>query len=384
MSDSRNFRDEESEQQEERNKRGMAEDEITEEEASYDDLIKPEFDGKLGRYREPDDEDIDAEEQKSREEDEETDYIARLKKDKKLKEYLAIKKTDGDQEDDGTHEETDDDEPIKNEILEAISEECFKGDDEKTKEKKSKAIKEFLNSHKYTTTCDIIDRVLYSYLAGKNYTETGEDEIGNMTIDYLNGKKWDVEKYPNYGWQVMYKFKYNRIPNLLDKYFGRKIEGLTDEEKQERIRDGKSLRKERNDKPYFDRLNKGEFDIDIDSKELIIEDEENDKHTKNRAVSTAFESEKEEKENARQIKTLEVLFTRCEMAINKSDDEEVKQLWEAIKTSKDIKKINQQAEKKMGKTNPEIVNIKKRLTRYLKKEIPDINFDTFLREEFEV
>ena len=384
MSDSRNFRDEESEQNESSIKRDIAEEEHTEEVSSFEDLIKPDFDEKLGRYREPDDEDIEAEEQKSREEDEETDYIARLRKDKKLKEYLAIKKSDGDQEDEDTPEQTDDEELIKNEILEAISDECFKGDDEKTKAKKSKAIKEFLNSPKYTTTCEIIDRVLYSYLAGKNYTETGEDEIGNMTIDYLNGKKWDVDKYPNYGWQVMYKFKFNRIPNLLDKYFGRKIEGLTDEEKQERIRDGKSLRKERNEKPYFDRLNKGEFDIDTNNKGLTIEDEENDKHTKNRVVSTAFESEKEEKENARDIKTLGTLMIRCEMAINKSDDEEVKQLWEAIKSSKDIKKINQQAAKIMGKTVKEIQNIKKRLTRYLRKEIPDINFDTFLKEEYEV
>ena len=181
----------------------------------------------------------------------------------------------------------------------------------------------------------------------------------------------------------MFKFKYNIIPNLLNKYYGKKIEGLKDEEIQDKNFKGESLRKEWNEKPYFVKLEPGEFDIDNNSKELIFEDNENDKHIKNRANASAFESDIEEKETAREIMTIEVLMARCEMAMNKCDDEEIKQLWKAITSSKNIKKINQQAEKKMGKTNAEIVNIKKRLTRYLLKEVPGIRIETFLKEELD-
>ncbi len=392
MSDSRNFRDEESEQNESNIKRDMADDELTEENASFDDLIKPEFDETLGRYREPDDDDIDENEEKTREEEDETDYIKMMQKDKRLKELNDIMITDGDyreeekllkEEEEKEANKEEEEERTEDAKYEEISADCFAGDDEETKKTKNIAISTFLRSPKYEIVCEIIDNVLKMILFGKNYIESGATIVSDITYGYLNGRKWDVEIFPEYRKQVLFKFKYNIIPNLLNKYYGKKIEGLSDEEIQEKNFKGESLRKGIKRKLDYKNLSTDEFDIDAKDKKLINEDTENDKYTSSRIHPRAYDSEKEEKENARQIKTIEVLLIRCEMVLNKSDDEEIKQLWEAITSTEDIKKINQQAAEKMNRTVKEIQNIKKRLTRYLRKEIPDINFDTFLKEDIE-
>ena len=161
MSNNRNFRDEEFEQQEEGNKGRTAEEELTEEDVSFDDLINPKFDEKLGRCREYDDDETDDKENNSREEDSETDYLITLQKDTKLKELNDIKITDGDYDEEIKllqAEEEKEDDSTEEEKYEKISEQCFTGDDEQTKGIKNKAIQKFLNSSKYEIVCNLIKR----------------------------------------------------------------------------------------------------------------------------------------------------------------------------------------------------------------------------------
>ena len=296
--------------------------------------------------------------------------IQKIKNGSDYEEYKNVSKADGSFE---TLEFTDtpeDDKP--NEEISRRREQrkvksCFNTDDSETREKKTKAIEKFYKEEEQTKKVTVMLRGIFNELFEKmNIDETAEDEIQNAAESFLTKRPWDVNKYPDYRKQLLYVMKYNVIPNMLNKYFGRKKKNMSDDEIQMRNFMGKGLRDAPRERNVFRKETIPDFDVDAENAKVIYNTE--DKEMELRIDRCSYETEKESDEKEIRSRVMRKMIADAECAVLKKKDDEVDVLWEIIKNAEEYGKIDLLAAKKMNKTLKEVRTIKRRLTRYLRKE----------------
>ncbi len=258
---------------------------------------------------------------------------------------------------------------------------CFNSDDSETRLKKTNAIGKFYKDEEQMEKVTAMLRGIFSELFEEmNIDETPEDEMQNAAELFLTKRPWDVNKYPDYRKQLIYVIKFNVIPNMLNKYFGRKKKDITDDEIQMRNFMGKGLRDAPRERNVFRKEPIPEFDVDADNGKVIYYFEE--KETEKRIDRASYESQKESFEKERRGKVARDIILEAELAVLKKKDDEIEVLWEILKSSNDYGKIDMIAAKKMNKTPGEIKTIKRRLTRYLRKKIK-LNINESLKDEYD-
>jgi len=308
----------------------------------------------------------------------------RIKRLNKIAEFEEIKQTDG------TLDEPEQEKPPeKTETKEKQNQEkrpnkvtkCFNTDDEKTRKKKIKAIEEFYSDRKQVESAEAILRaIFFEVFSATVIDETAEDEIQNMAEAFLTKRSWDVEKHPNYRKQLLYTIKYNLIPNMLNKYFGLKAKGLSDEERQARNFTGEGIRCKPTDKNAFRQEYLGDFDVDEEGGAVVYNAESNDGTVRidGGAYMTTKEKLEEERLHAAFLKKIKDV----DEAISRSKDDKLKLMWKMMKKAKETAKINEELAKKMKMTIYEIRALRRRIARYLEPKIKaDVN--TYKKEEYE-
>ena len=258
---------------------------------------------------------------------------------------------------------------------------CFNNDDSETRLKKTNAIEKFYKDEEQVEKVTTMLRGIFNELFEEmNLDETPEDEMQNAAELFLTKRPWAVNKYPEYSKQLIYVIKFNVIPNMLNKYFGRKKKNITDDEIQMRNYFGKGLRDAPRERNVFRKEPIPEFDVDADNGKLIYYFEE--KEAEKRIDRASYESQKESFEKERRNKVARDIISEADLAVLKKKDDEIEVLWEILKNSNDYGKIDLVAAKKMNKTPGEIKTIKRRLTRYLRKKIK-LNINESMKEEYE-
>ena len=302
--------------------------------------------------------------------------IKRLKRNTEIKEFTEIKETDGtseEQEQEKFAEKTRTNE-MKYRVKRAEKiKKCFINDDEETRKKKVKAMEEFYSDRKQVESTEAIIRaVFFEVFSGTEIDETAEDEIQNAAEAFLTKRSWDVEKHPNYRRQLLYTIKYNLIPNMLNKYFGLKAKGLSDEQLQERNFTGEGLRCKPTDKNAFRQEYLGDFDVDEEGGAVVYNAESNDGTVRidGGAYMTTKEKLEEERLHAAFLKKIKDV----DKAISRSKDDKLKLMWKMMKKVKENTKINEELAKKMKMTIYEIRALRRRIARYLEPKIKaDVN-----------
>lgn len=310
--------------------------------------------------------------------------IKRLNRSMAFPDLAEIKLTDGTPEESEGQIMTEN--PETNEMPKARarkikSAKCFNNDDEETRKKKIKAMEKFYSDRKLVESTEAIIRaVFFEVFSGTEIDETAEDEIQNAAEAFLTKRTWDVEKHPNFRRQLLYTIKYNLIPNMLNKYFGLKVKGLSDEELQERNFTGEGLRGKPTDKNAFRQEYLGDFDVDEEGGAVLYNTESND--GMERIDAGAFITTKEKLEEERLQTAYSKKIKDVINAISRCKDEEIKKIWKMMQKQKDCTKVNEELAKKMHITVNEVIAMKKKLKRYLKQRIKaDVN--TYKKEEYE-
>lgn len=352
---------------------------------NMDNLITPEFDSEKGRYEEEtsnyefynhETEELEKIENEEDEKlvlnEEDTEYLKKFEEN--LTEYEKIK---------GKPEQEEDESKPEKGIEEEIGGKCFPNDDLETKKYKLEIIKKFEESTDYRYTCDVLQYKLESEFEGKRHYETGQDIVSRIIEGFLRGKKWDARKYPNLKRQIFYKFKRNIRPNIKDMYYGEHDNTLSQDEIDLRIFESKNLRKSQNEKPNYTSINECEFEIDADGKEASFKDDKSNKMKAVKIPEEAYESLREKFEKERLILTEDELKRKTKEAIKKCKDPDLVKVANSIMNAGDNSKINQHIAKETGIDIKKIDTIKKRLKRYLLKEIPNIKYKDHKSKEFE-
>jgi len=239
---------------------------------------------------------------------------------------------------------------------------CYNEDSPETQKKKREAIEKFYkDGNKLKQVESILGVVFKEIFTGIEIDETAEDEIQNIAESFLTKRKWNVDKKPDYGQQLMYVIRYNLIPNMLTKYYGRKIKNMSDDERQIRNYYGTGHREKPFVKYTFTREMLPEFEIN-ESEGLIVFGKE-DAEGIHRIERASYESVKESKQKLAMMEEVQKKIEQMDKIVKKRGDNEVKMLWEIIKKSDDQVKGNIKAGKIMNKTPEEIKVIKRRLLR---------------------
>lgn len=310
--------------------------------------------------------------------------IKKVNSTPEFQEFNSIKLSDGNTEtltyrETDEEDKTDDHSGRRNKRNSRMN--CFMNDDEKTQAKKIKALEVFYSNKEQVESVKAILMGLFNELFAEiDIDERPEDEMQNAAESFLTKRPWDVEKHPDYRKQILYVMKYNLIPNMLNKYFGRKMKNMSDEEIQMRNFMGEGLRNKPGEKNSFRRELTQGFDINEDEGKLVNDTEEGDGFLLiNRA---AYDSQKEILEKERMSKGISTKLREAEKAIKKSGDNEIKMLWGYLKNQDSYSKIDVRLAEKLNKTPDEVRAIKRRLTRYLRKEVK-LDINEFLKEEYE-
>jgi len=310
--------------------------------------------------------------------------VLKIKNSSEYKDFNSISLDDGSIESLTLSEIPDDDIPIEENAAKrkhSPGMNCFKNDDTDTRIKKTKAMESFYkDKEQMDKVTAMLCGIFHELFEEMNIDEKPEDEIQDAAESFLTKRPWDVDKYPDYMKQLIYVFKFNVIPNLLNKYFGKRKKNLSDDEIQLRNYMGKGLRDAPRERNVFRKEAIPEFELDADNGKVIYYFEE--KETDMRIDRASYETLKESLERERRSKVAREMILMADQAILKKGDDEIDVLWEIIKNAEDYGKIDLLAAKKMNKTPNEIRTIKRRLTRYLRKHV-NIDISNHLKEEYE-
>lgn len=243
---------------------------------------------------------------------------------------------------------------------------CYNEDTPETKKKKREAIEKFYkDANKVNQAASILRGLLKELFTGIEIDENPEDEMQNIAESFLTKRKWNVEKKPDYGKQLLYVIRYNLIPNLLTKYYGRKIRDMSDEEMQMRNYYGTGNREKPFEKNTFTREILPEFEIN-ESEGMIAYGKE-DMEGVHRIERASYETRKESKKRLSRLEGVRKRIESIDRMIKKHGDNEVKMLWEILKNAEDQVKTNIKAGKIMNKTQEEMKVIKRRFLRAVSK-----------------
>lgn len=244
---------------------------------------------------------------------------------------------------------------------------CFLNDDAETQAKKVQAMEKFYkDAKKVRETEEKLGGIFRELFASIDIDEQPEDEMQNIAEQLLTKKSWDIEKHPDYEKQLWYVIRYNLIPNMLSKYFGRKKTNLSDDELQMRNFEGTGIREKPCRRAGADRERINEFEVNEEYGNLISGMKEMEKY--DRMDRGAYETENESAEREKKLESDRAKVSAADKAVGKCDDYEVQVLWETIKNADDYGKINKLAEMKMGRTPMEMKVIRRRLRKVLDKQ----------------
>ncbi|MFA7360002.1 MAG: hypothetical protein WC139_03095 [Candidatus Kapaibacterium sp.] len=258
---------------------------------------------------------------------------------------------------------------------------CFCNDDPETQKKKIRAIEEFYNdANKVKQTEALLGSIFNELFVNIDIDEKPEDEMQNAAEAFLTKRPWDVKKHPDYRKQLLYVIKFNLIPGMLTKYFGRKRKNLSDDELQMRNYKGTGLRDVPVGKNIFRKEKMPEFEINEDGGKVVFETVDIERSL--RIERGSYETTKESLEREIKLEAGRERILAAKKAIADSGDYELISLWDIMKNADDYGKINIIAGKKMNRTTEEIKIIKRRMKRCLKKNA--ITEETIeMKEEYE-
>ena len=293
--------------------------------------------------------------------------IIKIQKSPQYKDFNVIKSTDGNPD---TLTDCDTQEEIKAEKADmkkpGTSTKCFNNESAETQKKKIRSIEEFYkNTNKVSQTEALLGSIFNELFVNIEIDERPEDEMQNIVESFLTKRPWDVSKHPDYRKQLLYVIKFNLIPGMLRKYFGRIRKNLSDDELQMRNYLGTGLRDMPSEKNTFRREKMPEFEINEEEGRIVFETEGTDRA--HRIDRGSYETGEEATERERKLETGREKLYKAEKTIAESGDYEIITLWEIIKNADDYAKINIMAGKKMNRTPEEIKIIKRRMRRLLKK-----------------
>lgn len=243
---------------------------------------------------------------------------------------------------------------------------CFENEDKETQKKKTAAMEKFYKSQDgLSQTEEKLAGIFREIFAGLDIDETPEDELQNIAEQLLTKKSWDVEKHPDYKKQVMYVIRYNLIPGMINKYYGRKKSNISDEELQLRNYYGTGNRNTGQAKNIFKKDGMKEFDINPEYGHAVIEAGGIEKH--HRIERASYETEEESRWKFREEEIRGDRLKAAEKIINEKGDFEVKLLWWALKKAAGKGKINVELAKKMERTPEEVKMIRRRLRKLIEE-----------------